>query len=92
MGICGKIVIIDLHNLQMLFMLLIKYIFFECLSPLHKHEGLQWKTFWRRFRPCPQIWGTFVTVTPKYFFCPPNFVVIRNIYFKHMEKTKIFPP
>jgi len=31
-------------------------------------------------------------VTPKSFCATPNFVVIRKIYFKHMMKTKIFPP
>jgi len=33
MGICGKIFIINLHNLQMLFMLWIEYKFSECLAP-----------------------------------------------------------
>jgi len=32
-GICGKIFIISLHNLQMLFMWWIKYKFSECLAP-----------------------------------------------------------
>ena len=54
MRICGKIFIINLHHLQMLFMLWIKNKFSECLVPLHKHEGPQWKTFWRRFCPGPQ--------------------------------------
>ena len=49
MGICGKIFIINLHSLQMLFMLWIKHKISECLAPLHKHEGPQWKTFWWRF-------------------------------------------
>jgi len=49
MGICGKILISDLHNLPMLFMLLIKYKFSEFLAALHKHEGPQLKAFWRRF-------------------------------------------
>ena len=53
MRICGKIFIIDLHNLQMLFMLWIKNKISECLAPLHEYEGPQWKTFWRRFRPGP---------------------------------------
>jgi len=35
MGIWGKIFIINLHNLQMLFMFWIKYKFSECLAPLH---------------------------------------------------------
>jgi len=39
MGICGKIFTINLHNLQILFMLRIEYKYSECLAPLHKHEG-----------------------------------------------------
>jgi len=39
MAICGKIFIINLHNLQILFMLRIKYKFSERLIPLHKDEG-----------------------------------------------------
>jgi len=58
MGIWVKIFIINLHNLQMLFMLWIQSKILECLSPLHKHEGPQRKTFWRRFYPGPQTrWG-----------------------------------
>ena len=49
MRICGKIFIINLHNLPMLFMLWIKNKFLECLAPMHKHECPQWKTFWRLF-------------------------------------------
>ena len=51
MRICGNIFVINLHSLQMLCMLWIKYKFSECLSPLHKHEAPKWKTFWRRFCP-----------------------------------------
>jgi len=39
MAICGKIFIIYLHNLQILFMLGIKYKFLERLVRLHKDEG-----------------------------------------------------
>ena len=38
MGICGKIFVLNLHNLQMLW---IKSKFSECLALLHKHEGPQ---------------------------------------------------
>jgi len=31
------------------------------------------------------------TVSPKSFLCPPNFVVLRKICFKHTIKTKISP-
>ena len=68
MGICEKIFIINLHNLQMLFMLWIKYKLSECLASLHKYEGPQWKNFWRRFCPGPQTRGHSGPVTPQIFF------------------------
>jgi len=49
-------------------------------SPLHKHEGPQWMTSWRRFCPSPQIRRAFGGSYPKYL-CPPNFVVHRKIFF-----------
>jgi len=82
--ICGKIFIISLRNLQMLCMLWIKNKFSECQASLHKHEGPQWKTFWRRFRPRPQTRGHLGAVTPKSFLCPSNFVVLRKVCFKRM--------
>jgi len=36
--------------------------------------------------------GAFGYSYPKSFLCPPNFVVLRIICFKHMIETKIFPP
>jgi len=69
MGICEKIFIINMHNLQMLFMLWIKYKLSECLASLHKDEGPQWKTFWRRFCPGPQTRGAFGSSYPPNLFC-----------------------
>jgi len=38
-------------------------------------------------------WGAFGESFPKIFFVPPaNFIVLRNINFKRMMKTKAFPP
>jgi len=71
MGICGNIFKINLHKLQMLFMLWNKCKHSECLAPLHKYEGPQWKTFWRRFCPGPQTRGAFGGSFPKSFLCPP---------------------
>jgi len=62
----------------------------ECLVPLHKHEGPQWKAFWWRFCQGLQTRRAFGAVIPKYFLYPRNFVVLRKIYFKHMIKIKIF--
>ena len=39
MGICGKIFMTNLHNLQMLFMLRIKNKFSECLTPCAKMKA-----------------------------------------------------
>jgi len=36
--------------------------------------------------------GDLGAFTPKFFLCPPNFVVLRKICFKHMTKIEIFPP
>ena len=36
--------------------------------------------------------GHLGAVLPKYFLCPPNFVVPRKICFKHIIKTKILHP
>jgi len=71
-GICGKIFGINLHNLQMLLMLWIKYKFSECLAPLHKPEGPQWKTFWWRFYPASRHRG-IPGQLPTNIFMPPNF-------------------
>ena len=94
-GCCAKIFVIrpNLHNLQMLFMLWIKNNFSECLALLNKHEGPQWKTFWRRFCPGPQTQGDIRwKLPPNIASAPPNFVVIRKFCFKHMILTKISPP
>jgi len=42
-------------------------------------------------RPADTV-GHLGAITPKYFLCPPIFVVVRKICFKHMIKIKIFPP
>ena len=40
-----------------------------------------------------QLWGGIRGKFPQNFFVPPaNFIVLRNINFKHMMKTKTFPP
>jgi len=45
MGICGKIFIINLQNLQMLFMSLIENKYSECLANLQTQEGPKWRIF-----------------------------------------------
>jgi len=42
-------------------------------------------------RPADTV-GHSWSVTPRSFLCPPNFVVLRKICFKHVINIKIFPP
>jgi len=82
MRICVKKFIINLHNLQMLFMLWIENKFSEFLAPLHKHEDLE---DWRRFCPGARRlsgngstqarWhgGAFGGSYPQDFLCLPKF-------------------
>ena len=87
MGICWNIfIIINLHNLQMLFMLWIKNTFSECLAPLHKHEDPQWKTLLRRSWPGPQTRGAFGGSYPQIFFVSPQ------ILFQTYDKNKNLSP
>ena len=60
-------------------------------SPLHKYEGPQWKTFWRRFCPGTQTRGGFEGSYRQIFFVPPNFVVLRKICVKRLKKTNLSP-
>jgi len=73
----------NLNNLRMLFMLWIKYKFSECLPPAQTWSP-QWKTFWRRFYPGPQTRAALGSSSLKSFLCPPDFVPLRKICFKHM--------
>jgi len=97
MDICGKMFVINLHNRQMLFMLWIKNKFSECLGPLHKYEGSQWKTFWPRFCPSPQTrWGIRRQYPQNLFCAPPNlfqiFFVPPKFVLNIWWKQKSFPP
>jgi len=49
-------------------MVWIKYTFSEFLSPLHKHEDLQWKAFWRRICPGSQTRGGIRGSYPQIIF------------------------
>ena len=87
MRICGKIFIINLHNLQILFMLWIKNKFSECLVLMHKHEGPQWKIFWRRFCPAPQTRGAFGGSYPQILFVLPKFCCPEKNLFQTYDKN-----
>jgi len=71
-GICGKIFIIHLHNLQMLW---IKNKFSECLARLHRHEAPHWNTFSRRFSPISQTRRTFGGSDPQIFYVPTKILL-----------------
>jgi len=88
MGICGKIFIINLRNLQMLFMLWITYKFSECLVPLHKHERPQWKSSWWRFCPRPQTRGACGSSYPQIFSCFLKFCCAHKHFFQTYDKNK----
>ena len=90
-GICGKIFTINLHNLEMLFMLWIKYKFSECPAFLRKHEGPNGRLSGDGSARARRHGGHSGAVTPISCCALPNFVVLRKICFKHMIKTKIFP-
>jgi len=92
MGLCDKIFIINLQNLQMLFMSWIENKYSECQDPLHTQEAPKWKIFWRRFYPGRQTRGGNRGRPPQILFYLPNFAVLRKYCFEHMIKTKIFPP
>jgi len=92
MGICEKIFIINLHNLQMLFMLWIKNKFSEHLVPLHKLEGPQCKTYWRRFYPNPQTGGNSEAVTLKSFLCLIKFCCAQKNLFQTCDKNRNLSP
>ena len=92
MGICGKIFIINLHNLQMVSMLWIKYKFSECLAPLYKHEGPNGRISGDGSSQARRHEGHSGRLPPNLLCVLPNFVMLRKICFKHKIKTKIFTP
>ena len=92
MGICGKLFIINLHNLRMVFMLRIKYKFSECLAPCTNMKVSNIRLSGDGSAQARRHEGHSGAVTSKSCLCPPNFVVLRKMRFKHMIKTKIFPP
>ena len=63
MGICGKIFVINLHNLQMLFMMYIKYKFSEYLDP------------WAKM---PADTGALGTSYPQIYLYTLNFLVLKK--------------
>jgi len=91
MGICGKLFIINLHNLQMLFMLWIKNTFLECLAPLHKHEDPQWKTFRRRSAQARRHGGAFGGSYPQIFFVSSKILLCSKKFVLNMIQQKSLP-
>ena len=73
-GICRKIFIINLHHLQMLFMLRIKHKFSESLAPFHKHEAPNVKlSGYGSSQACRHGGGHSRALNPKSFLCPTKF-------------------
>ena len=55
-------------------------------TPLHKHEDPQWKISDDGSTQARIHGGALGGSYPQIFFVPPNFVMPRNICFKHMIK------
>ena len=94
MRACGKIFLINLYNLQMLFMLRIKNKFSECLAPLHKHEGPNGRLSGDGSTQARRHGGAFGVSYPQIFFVPPKFCFAQKYLFQAFVviKIKIFPP
>ena len=75
MGICGKIFIINLHNLQMLFMLWIKYKFSECLAPCTNMKAPNGRLSGDGSAQARIHGGAFGVSCPHTFFVSPQFLL-----------------
>jgi len=79
MRIFGKICIINLHNLQMLFMLWIKNKFSECLAPCPNMKTPNERLSGDGSAQARRHGGAFGGSFPPNFFCAPtNFVMLRK--------------
>jgi len=74
MGISRKIFMIYLHNLQMLFMLRIKYKFSECLAPCTNMKAPM-EDFLAAVLPRPADTGAFAGSYPRIFFVLPQILL-----------------
>jgi len=86
MGICGKIFIINLHNLQMLFMLWIKNKFSECLVPLHKMKVPNGRLSGDGSAQARRHGGIRGQLPPN-FFVPPKFCCAQKNLFQTYDKN-----
>ena len=91
MGICGKIFIINLHSLQMVFMLWIKNKFSECLDPCTNMKAPNGRLSVDGSAQDRRHRGHSGQLPQNLFCASPNYVVLRKICFKHTIKIKIFP-
>jgi len=82
----------NLHNLQMLFMLRIKYKFSECLSLLHQQRRPLMEDFLATALPRPADTGHSGEVIPKSFLCPDNFCCAQKNFFRTYDEKKFFSP
>ena len=87
MRIWGKIFIINLHNLQILFMLWIKNKSSECLAPLHKPEGPHGRLSGDGSAQARRHGGAFWGSYPWIFFVPPKFCCAHKNLFQTCDKN-----
>jgi len=81
--------IINLHNLQMLFMLWIKYKFSECLAPLHNMKDPNGRLSGNGSAQARRHVGT---VTPNSFLCLSKFYCAQEHLFWTYDKNKNLYP
>ena len=55
-------------------------------SPLHKHEGPQWKSFWQRSAQARRHGGEFGGSYPQIFFVLPKFCCAKKNLCQTYEK------
>ena len=86
MGICGKIYIINLHNLQMLFVLWIKNTFSEYLNPAQTWRSPM-EDFLAMVLPRSADTRAFGGSYPQIFFVPSKFSCAQKNLFQTYDKN-----
>ena len=85
--ICGKMFIINLHNLQMLFMLWIKNEFSECLTPCTNMKAPNGRLSGDGSAQARRHGGAFGGSYPKSFFVPLKFCCAQKNLFQTYDKN-----
>ena len=89
---CRKIFIINLHNLQMLFVLWIKNKFSECLVPCTNMKAPNGSLFIDGSTQARRHGGAFGGNYPQIFFVPPKFCCVQKNLFQTYDKNYNLSP